>query len=385
MIFQYTIPDSEADVRVTEHDCWTELEVVAVKGNPDKVKFLKGNSPGAWCLPMNYLAQIQVHPASGVLDATAHKKTGIVGARVAVVPAQPQIRRALKEVMVASDLWLNKLGGPWKNVPSSESYLMTLPQKCTRDTVDDWIRLCHQVRITQLDFVHSIRYGDYQPWLDLYSNGWDDVRFVTDRLRAAGIKPLLHTYSFVVEAGSELKFIDESKPHLNHRRIPTSGRLLDEIANKLAIAVERGGFDGIYFDALDYAGEIEGAEWGWYWSRRFVHEVGRRLERPDTIVETSMFGVGNWGVTSRLGSLDYKPPWREYTDTLVKAYDPANLLAPTFGWFPIDEVEDLAEISYTLEAAQAAGAGCSWRHLTPESWAVSEKIRRMGRLIAGYN
>jgi hypothetical protein len=314
------------------------------------------------------------------LVATAHAQTGIVGARIAVVPPQPDIRHVLQDVIAHSDLWLNHYGGPWAldHVPNFDSYLMTLPDGITRDNVDAWIRLCKAVGVSQIDWVHSFRYGDYVPRPDLYPGGWDDVRFIVARLHRAGILSILHTYSFAIAPGASMFAQASTKPGPQSYRLPSTLALLDEIAGNLAAALDRGEFDGVYFDALDWAGLIQGRDWGWYWAGRFVHETGRRLKRPDLIVETAMFSASIWGVTSRYGSLDYEgTDWRSFVDRHAARLHPEYLLPSTMGWMPVDGTRSLADIDYLTLRARGSRAGISWRNLTPSSYERSEWVRRV--------
>ena len=53
-----------------------------------------------------------------------------------------------------------------------------------------------------------------------------------------------------------------------------------EIAENHADVVNRCGFDGIYFDAIDGLNKMWGNEDYWYYAGKFVLEVARRLDRP---------------------------------------------------------------------------------------------------------
>lgn len=354
---------------------WFEIEVLAVEGNPESVNFLDGHLEGAWCLPLNYRTRVAALPASGRLDATAFSRTGIVGARVAVIPRQDDMRQTLAAVVAASDLWKNSYGGPGAldHRPNFESYLMTLPEAVTRANVDAWIALCRRAKITQLDWVHAFRYGDYSPKSNLYPRGWDDVSYVTSRLRQAGIQSILHTYSMAIAQGSPLYSAPGTVRGPDQYRLPSTLEMLDAIAGNLAEAVNRGGFDGIYFDALDWANHIEGRQWGWYWAGRFVHETGKHLRKKDMIVETAMFGAAMWQVASRFGALDYPGDnWRNFVNHHAARLHPEFLLAGEMGWLPIDGTDDPADIDYALETAADAHAGISWRGLTPRGYAAGQ-------------
>jgi hypothetical protein len=373
------IVPSSAKLKVVEYQGWTEIEVVSVDGKPASITLLSGHLTGAWCIPLNYRTRVQSLPGSGDLNASAYAETGIVGARVAVVPAQPDIRRILQQVVAASDLWKNRYGGPWAldYKPNFASYLMTERERITRRNVDAWISLCKATGVMQIDWVYCFRFGDYVPLPELYPGGWADVTYIVEKLRAAGIRSILHTYSFAIDRAAKQYRDPRTKAGPQAYRLPTDAALLDEIAGNLAAAIDLAGFDGVYFDALDWAAQIEGREWGWYWAGRFVHETGKRLKRPNLIVETAMFGAAIWPVASRYGSLDYKAPdWRTFVDQHVAALRPEYLLPPTLGWMPIDGTDDVEAISFLLNRAREAGAGISWRNLTPSTFAAHESIRQ---------
>ena len=378
------IPPGPATLKIVEHQGWTEIEVVAVEGDPESVTILSGHLPGAWCIPLTYRTLFQSLPGSGDLTASAYAKTGIIGARVAVIPPQPDLRRTLQHVVLQSDLWKNLYGGPWAldYKPNFASYLMTEPERITRRNVDAWIRLCKATGLVQIDWVYCFRFGDYVPLPELYPGGWNDVTYIIERLRSAGIRSILHTYSFAIDRAAKQFRDRRTKAGPQVYRLPTDAGLLDEVAGHLAAAIDLAGFDGVYFDALDWAAQIEGREWGWYWAGRFVHETGRRLKNPNIIVETAMFGASIWPVASRYVSLDYKgPDWRTFVTQHVTALRPEYLLPPTLGWMPIDGTEDVEDIRFLLTRAREAGASISWRNLTPSSYAAREPIRRSAELL----
>jgi hypothetical protein len=361
-------------LKVSVHANWYEIEVLAVEGDPASVTFLQGRAEGAWCLPLNYRTRVVALPGSGVLNASAYAKTGIIGARVAVVPRQPDIRRTLAEVVGASELWKNGLGGPaaLDHPDNGASYLMALPEPVTRTNVEAWIELCRRARINQIDWVHSFRYGDYAPRTDYYPNGWHDVAFLVETLRQAGIKSILHSYSMAIASDSPLAREAGAKSGPQGYRLPGDANLLDKVAAALAYAIDRGGFAGVYFDALDWANDVEGREWGWYWAARFVHETGSRLVRRDLMVETSMFGAAIWPVTSRYGALDYAgDDWKAFVDRHAKELHPEYLLWGTMGWMPTDGTRDVGHIDYLLNRAREVNSGVSWRGLTPRTFSQS--------------
>lgn len=65
--------------------------------------------------------------------------------------------------------------------------------------------------------------------------------------------------------------------------------LFDEIARNTAEIVNRCGFDGIYFDAIDGSDILGGTENAWYYGTRFIFEVVKNLERPVGMEMSTMF------------------------------------------------------------------------------------------------
>ncbi|GAG66138.1 unnamed protein product, partial [marine sediment metagenome] len=164
-VVEYTLPDPAAVMEITNHDTWTEFEVVAVKVDVDRVHFLSGNEPGAFCVPMTLNAEVRyplAKPGNGVLDGVAYKnRGGIVGARVGVTCNGTE---GLKDILAASNLWKNKRGGPYVIGTPAQSYLLSAPDYVTPANVDTWIEICQACKIMQLDWTHCFRYGDYRPW-----------------------------------------------------------------------------------------------------------------------------------------------------------------------------------------------------------------------------
>ncbi|WP_423129391.1 hypothetical protein [Gaoshiqia sp. Z1-71] len=64
--------------------------------------------------------------------------------------------------------------------------------------------------------------------------------------------------------------------------------LFREIARRTAEIVDRAGFDGVYFDAIDGSDILAGRENSWYYATKFVFEVAKNLKRPVGMEMSSM-------------------------------------------------------------------------------------------------
>lgn len=390
------VPSSAANVVITDHGSWIELRIPHVEGRPDEAYFLRGTMPGAWCVPMNSHTDVRdpwkLTMGSGGLDAVAHKKPGIVGARVAVIPAGPQLAAALKEVVADSHLWLNRYGGPFAlgHKPNYQSYLLSAPDRVTLGNVDQFIEICRLSRVWQLDWTHCVRYGDYEWPLESYPNGAADVRECVERLRDAGITSLLHCYGPWIDEKSKLPWMDtDTKPFDSGSRkgfLPTTKRLLLEVNRRVVGAMKDGGFEGIYLDAVDYFHNIQGPERSWYWFMLLLYAFGLRVYRKELIVETSMTKTACWNCVSRMGSQDQRLPMREFLDKVAGDCRDQKRLPRTYGWFKLDKPDrypyDEDDLRYVCRRAYKDNAGLSFRGMCPGTWG-DPRIQKAARLIAG--
>jgi hypothetical protein len=138
------------------------------------------------------------------LRAMCYPRFGLAGAQVGLIGCpSSELRRIMQAVVTeAPELPKSPLGGPWAMEPEVNrgSYLFNFTD-LTERTVDDWIALCRQLGITQIDFHGgtSFRFGDCRPNPKLYPNGFTSLKAVIDRLHAADIKAGLHTYAFFID------------------------------------------------------------------------------------------------------------------------------------------------------------------------------------------
>jgi len=188
-------------------------EVVAVVGDGvEECTFvrvpltLKGSAeePFAACaLALNLQTDVRGVPQpTNLLEARCTPRFGFVGAKAALVGGpQAALRDALKEaVRAAPDLPHSPIGGPWAlDADISRGSYLFAPM--SEKTADDWIKLAVSLGINQIDFDGMSRYGDAEPFPELYPHGRAGLKAVVDKVHAAGLKAGLHSYSFFINKG----------------------------------------------------------------------------------------------------------------------------------------------------------------------------------------
>jgi len=201
---------AQATLRVTRRPGYLTVEVTECRGEVDELTFvdipltLKGRLEepfAAGLLALNLQANVTRMPGpQDRLQASCYPRTGLAGARVALVACPPaQMRGILQQaVQEAPDLPKSPLGGPWAlgQEITQGSYLFNFGGM-TEQNVDQWIRLARDLGFTQIDFHggSSFRFGDCRPNPETYPEGYASLKRVIDRLHAAGIKAGLHTYA----------------------------------------------------------------------------------------------------------------------------------------------------------------------------------------------
>ena len=150
------------------------------------------------------------------------------------------------------------------------------------------------------------------------------------------------------------------------------------------------GFDMMYLDALDGEDVLGGSEWSWHYGSKFVFELVKRLKKPP-IMEMSTFHHHLWFVRSRMGAWDH--PRRSHkrfidlhcrsNESCIDMFLPAHL-----GWWAIiadsnPQVEPTFSDDIEYLCAKCAGWDCglSPQGFTPESFAASHNLRRLGGII----
>ena len=210
----------EAVLKIEPRPSWIRLTVESVQG-PEIESLVFLNVPltlkarpeepfGACALSLNLITRVDQLPALQTdLQAAAHRKFGLVGAKVALVGVPPgRMLAALKEVLLEADeMPLCKVAGPWaREVPFNHgSYLFNFGS-LTEGTVDEWIAMARSLGFTQIDnhggSAAFFRFGDFDLNREKWPEGWESYRRIVARLHGAGIGSIFHTYAFFLDKHS---------------------------------------------------------------------------------------------------------------------------------------------------------------------------------------
>lgn len=169
--------------------------------------------------------------------------------------------------------------------------------------------------------------------------------------------------------------------------------LLEEVAASTAEAFNRCGFDMIYMDALDGEDVLGGAEWGWHYGAKFVHEVARRLDRP-AVMEMSTFHHHLWCVRSRMGAWDH--PTRSHK-RFIDIHCAANeglrrmFLPGQLGWWAVKtwsghqgEPTFSDDIEYLCAKALGNDTGLSLMGIDPRTIVEVPAYARLAEIFRGF-
>ncbi|HOB97810.1 MAG TPA: hypothetical protein PKM43_03565 [Verrucomicrobiota bacterium] len=191
-------------IRGDDIDALVFLNVpLTVRGAPDEPF-------GACALSLNLNTRVDQLPVLQTqLRAAAHRKFGIVGARVALV-AMPVggLLPALKGVLEEADeMPLCKVAGPWaKEVAFNRgSYLFNFGS-LTEATVPEWIEMARSLGVTQIDNHGGggfFRFGDFALDKAKWPDGWETFARIVGRLHEAGIDSIFHSYAFFIDKQSQ--------------------------------------------------------------------------------------------------------------------------------------------------------------------------------------
>lgn len=188
-----------------EPDALTFLNIpLALKGSPDEPF-------GACALSLNLLTRVDALPAlQSELKAACEMKFGLVGAKAAIVAApMAKMLPALQQTLsAASELPVCKVAGPWaREIPFNHgSYLFNFGS-LTETNVDEWIAMTRSLGFTQIDNhgggAGFFRFGDMELNRQKWPDGWNSWRRIVDKLHAAGIGSIFHTYAFFIDKQSK--------------------------------------------------------------------------------------------------------------------------------------------------------------------------------------
>ena len=207
---------ASAVVRVESRPSYIQFTVESVAGEPvEGIGFLnvpltlagRPSEPfGACALSLNLITRVDALPAlQSHLRASAERKFGLVGAKVALVgtPA-PDMLPALREVLTEADEMPRcPVAGPWaQGVPFNHgSYLFNFGS-LVETNVDDWIGMARSLAFTQIDNHGGggfFRFGDFELNRAKWPDGWEGWTRIVQRLHDAGIGSIFHTYAFFID------------------------------------------------------------------------------------------------------------------------------------------------------------------------------------------
>lgn len=169
--------------------------------------------------------------------------------------------------------------------------------------------------------------------------------------------------------------------------------LFAEVAASTAGAFNEGGFDMIYFDALDGEDILGGAANGWHYGSKFVFEVWKRLQKP-ALIEMSTFHHHLWYVRSRLCAWDH--PTRSHKKFIdLHCADNENsrriFLPGELGWWalkswsgPQGEPTFADDIEYLMTKALATDTGSALMGIDPRTATTVPALPRLAAIIKRY-
>jgi len=188
----------------TAIDALTFLHIpLTLRGTPDEPF-------GACAFSLNLQTRVDRLPAlQSELRAAAYDKFGIVGAKAAIVavPTRDMLKTLQELLLEADEMPLCNIAGPWaREVPFNRgSYLFNFGA-VTEATVEDWIVMARDLGVTQVDHHGGssfFRFGDFELNREKWPEGWETFTRIVNRLHAAGIGSIFHTYAFFIDKQSK--------------------------------------------------------------------------------------------------------------------------------------------------------------------------------------
>ncbi|MDF2685008.1 MAG: hypothetical protein K0S55_189, partial [Clostridia bacterium] len=147
---------------------------------------------------------------SSSLWAKGYTRFGIEGCSYAVTTAlKEDMQENLKNMTVkyTEDIPYTKIAGAFASDSEAVrgSYVFNL-DGMTPENVDSWIEMVKSTGATQIDFHGgaSFRFGDCEPNRKIFPEGKKSLKFIIDKLHAAGLKAGLHTYAHFIDPNSYL-------------------------------------------------------------------------------------------------------------------------------------------------------------------------------------
>lgn len=186
------------------------LDAITFLNVPLTLNGLPNEVFGACALSLNLPTRVDALPAlQSALRASAEKQFGLNGAKAAIVAApMGQILKRLQQTLATeNELPVCKVAGPWaREIPFNHgSYLFNFGS-LTETNVNEWIDMVHSLGFTQIDNHGGssfFRFGDMELNRKKWPEGWTTYRRIVDKLHAAGIGSIFHTYAFFIDKGSK--------------------------------------------------------------------------------------------------------------------------------------------------------------------------------------
>ncbi len=193
--------------------------VSELKGDAETLTFLNvpltlegmPYEPFAACaLSMNLFTRVRELPAlQSNLWAACYKNFGIKGAEVIILGLpQKDMLPVIRDVMSkATEVPFSDKGGSWArlNKEGYGSYLMNFGT-LTEESVDEWINMCRSLGFNQIDNHGGggfFRFGDFELNREKWPDGWESFKRINERLHAAGISVIFHTYAFFIDKNTK--------------------------------------------------------------------------------------------------------------------------------------------------------------------------------------
>lgn len=262
LVLRFAGADAEAILRIEPGAAFLRLTVEAIRGEqidalvflnvPLTLRGLPDEPFGACAFSLNLITRVDQLPVLQTeLRAGAHHKFGIVGAKTALV-AMPVngMLSALKEVLQhADEMPPCTVAGPWaRDIPFNRgSYLFNFGS-LTEATVPEWIEMARSLGVTQIDNhgggAAFFRFGDFALNKEKWPDGWTTFAAIVDRLHAAGIDSIFHTYAFFIDKQS--KYVTPvPDPRLDAFRVFTLAQPVSAQADVLPVTESTSGIGTI--------------------------------------------------------------------------------------------------------------------------------------------
>ena len=218
LTLEFFTAEVSASVRITEARDRVNFEINEVTGPVESLTFINiplklqgmpDESFAACLLSMNLFTRVRELPAlQSHLWATCYERFGLKGGKVTLIGVpQKQILPVIREVMSdAEDVPFSDKGGAWALMQKEGygSYLMNFGT-LTEETVDEWIEMCNYLGFNQIDNHGGngfFKFGDFELNAQKWPDGWESFKRINDRLHAAGISSIFHTYAFFIDKNS---------------------------------------------------------------------------------------------------------------------------------------------------------------------------------------